>query len=299
MAIPGGSHAGPVRPFADRAGRVAMWLIHRGLSLAGRRVRLAAHPWLDGPLGGRAIGGGVYARHAAEAGLLVIRDAPDAGLLERFGDLRGGAFDPDRVAPEIADFYEHTARYDMDVWLQWTGPLRCFANLLVYLVGPLMEQFNLPASPLAFSTGVSSEVARLVDPRTGRLAYAGWLRRNAGSHEVIYAGFYTICTPPGAGVPCVKVVFPVTDGASTVILRPQNAPDGGLRLVSHGKRFGDPGFYRLHRGRRGRVRVAYLPLTEVFHLHLGAGSIRTDHELSFLGLKFLTLRYRIRPIARD
>jgi hypothetical protein len=61
------------------------------------------------------------------------------------------------VAPEIRDFYENTARYEMDVWSRWNGILKPFANLLIYLVSPLMEQFNLPDSPPATSSGVSSE----------------------------------------------------------------------------------------------------------------------------------------------
>jgi hypothetical protein len=119
--------------------------------------------------------------------------------------------------------------------------------------------------------------------------------RNLGSGEVIYAGFYTTCTPPGAGIPCVKVVFPVPKGASTVILRPQNGRNGAFKLLSHGRGFGDPGFYRLHGQGNGAVRAAYFPLKELFHLYAGPdGTVRTDHTLYFMGMKFLMLHYRIR-----
>ena len=45
----------------------------------------------------------------------------------------------------------------------------------------------------------------------------------------------------------MKVVFPVTQGSATVILRPEHGPDGSLVLVSSGDGFGGPGFYRVHR----------------------------------------------------
>jgi hypothetical protein len=228
-------------------------------------------------------------------GLHLADNRSNAGLLADFDSLAGAHFDPARVHPEVRRFYEHTAQYDMDVWSQWQGPLTPFARLLVGLVSPLMEQFNLPLTPLATSKGVRSDLVSFVNG-SGRALYAGWLRQNQVTGAVIYAGFYTVCTPPGAGNPCVKVVFPVPKGATTVILRPQNGRHGALTLISHGSGFGTPGFYRIHRPRRGSaVRVVCFPLHEVFHVYpTEEGTLRTDHTLHVLGLKFLTLHYHIR-----
>ena len=283
------------RPAISKAGYLLQWLIQVGVCIVGKPVRLSDVPWLDGPLGEDLIGPTFYARFAAQTGLLLADNTSDAGLLADFDSLAGAHFDPARVHPEVRRFYEHTAQYDMDVWSQWHGVLTPFARLLVALVSPLMEQFNLPLAPLATSKGVRSDLATFVDGH-GRPLYAGWLRQNQATGAVIYAGFYTVCTPPGAGQPCVKVMFPVPKGSTTVILRPQNGRDGTLILISHGSGFGTPGFYRIHRPRRGRaVRVASFPLHEVFHVYSAEeGTLRTDHTLHFLGLKFLTLHYHIR-----
>ena len=282
-------------PALNKAGYLLQWLIQAGVCIAGKPVRLSDVPWLDGPLGEDFIGPTFYARFAAQTGLHLADNTSDAGLLADFDSLAGAHFDPTRVHPEVRRFYEHTAQYDMDVWTQWHGVLTPFARLLVGLVSPLMEQFNLPLAPLATSKGVRSAVVTFVDGR-GRPLYAGWLRQNQATGAVIYAGFYTVCTPPGAGQPCVKVMFPVPKGSTTVILRPQNGRDGMLILISHGSGFGTPGFYRIHRPHRGRaVRVASFPLHEVFHVYSAEeGTLRTDHPLHFLGLKFLTLHYHIR-----
>jgi hypothetical protein len=283
------------RPAINKVGYLLQWLIQAGVCIAGKRVRLADTPWLDGPLGEDLIGPTFYARFAAQTGLHLADNTSDAGLLADFDSLAGAHFDPARVHAEVRRFYEHTAQYDMDVWSQWHGVLTPFARLLVGLVSPLMEQFNLPLAPLATSKGVRSDLVTFVDGR-GRPLYAGWLRRNQATGAVIYAGFYSVCTPPGAGHPCVKVTFPVSRGATTVILRPQNGRDGALTLISHGSGFGTPGFYRIHRPRPGdAVHVASFPLHEVFHVYAAEeGTLRTDHTLHFLGLKFLTLHYHIR-----
>jgi len=275
-------------------GYAVQWAIQTAISVVGRPVDLAATAWLDGPLGDGTIGPAFYRGFAARTGLRLREDATDAGLLDDFGRLAGDHFDPGRVHPEVRRFYEHTAGYDLEVWSEWHGVLMPFARLLVYLVSPLMEQMNVPLTPLATSRGVSSEVLAFADDAGGR-PYTGWLRRNEATGAVIYAGFYTTCVPPGAGSPCVKVVFPVPRGATTVILRPQNGANGALVLLSHGARFGGPGFYRLHRPARGRLRVAYFPLHEVFNVYPAeAGTVRTDHTMHFAGMKFLTLHYHIR-----
>src|SRR5437588_3628417 len=142
------------RPAIDTVGYLLQWLIQVGVRIAGKPVRLTDTPWLDGPLGEDSIGPTFYARFAAQAGLHLADNRSDAGLLADFDSLAGAHFDPARVHPEVRQFYEHTAQYDMDVWSQWHGILTPFARLLVGLVSPLMEQFNLPLAPLATSKGV-------------------------------------------------------------------------------------------------------------------------------------------------
>ena len=144
------------------------------------------------------------------------------------------SFDPEKVIAPIIDFYEHTAAYEFDVWSQWRGPLTPFAHAFIRLASREIEQCNLPLSPLDSSRGVESAVwpMRAAD---GRVMYTGWLRHVAATKNVLFVGCYTTVTAPKSAATCVKVVFPLPHGSATVLLRPENKPDGSFKLVSAGK----------------------------------------------------------------
>jgi hypothetical protein len=263
--------------------------------LFGRRVALAELPWLDGPIGPRRIGADFH-RSLAESAGLELRAGDDLGLLASCTVLDGPDFDSSRLHPAVRDFYEHTSRYHLEVWSQWSPLFWLFGWALINFVSRRMEQLNFPMYPLETARGMTSDVEQLVD-RDGRVAYTSWLRRNLGTGMVIYSGFYSSASPPGCA-PCVKVVFPLNGGNATVLLRPVVEADGSLKLISAGKRFGDPGFYRVS-GRHERARVWHVtPLVETFHVYPDADrSVRTDHHLSWWGLSVLHLHYHITPAS--
>jgi hypothetical protein len=95
-----------------------------------------------------------------------------------------------------------------------------------------------------------------------------------------------------------QVVFPMPDGNATVLLRPENDGESGLRLASIGSAFGDAGFYRVQRagpGEDAALRVWRITsLHETFRLYLDAEeTVRCEHQVRFLGMPVLTLHYRI------
>ena len=260
--------------------------------LFGRRVRLSELPWLDGPIGPPKIGAGFHHALAGAAGLQV-REGADLGLLPDMAALDGPEFDSGRLHPAVRDFYEHTSRYHLDVWSQWSPLFWPFGWALITFVSRRMEQLNFPMYPIETARGMSSEVEQLVNP-DGNVVYTSWLRRNSGSGLVIYSGLYTATAPPNCGS-CVKVVFPVSNGNATVLLRPVCKADGSLELISAGKTFGDPGFYRVTGAGNGRARVWHVRgFTEKFHVYPDAdGSVRTDHHLRWWGLPVLHMHYHI------
>jgi hypothetical protein len=268
--------------------------------LLGRRMVPGSAPWLDGPTGPRRIGAEFHRSLAAEAGL-EIRTGQDVGLLPDCAALDGDGFDSSRLHSAVRDFYEHTGRYHLDVWSQWSPLFWPFGWALIHFVSRRMEQLNFPMYPLETAQGMTSEVEQLVDG-SGQVVFASWLRRNQGSGVVIYSGLYATASPPGHG-PCVKTVFPVPRGNATVLLRPEANADGSLRLISSGRHFGDPGFYRTTATGAGKIRVWYVrPLTEVFHVYPDTdGSVRTDHHVRWWGMPVLRLHYHITPapLARD
>ena len=262
--------------------------------LFGRRMDPGLVPWLHGPTGPPRIGSGFHRSVAARAGL-EVKTGVDLGLLPDCALLDGDGFDARLLHPSVRDFYEHTGRYHLDVWSEWSPLFWPFGWALINFVSRRMEQLNFPMYPLETARGMTSEVEQIVDP-SGRVVFTSWLRRNQGTGMVIYSGLYSTASPPGHR-PCVKTVFPVVRGNATVLLRPENQADGSLMLISSGRRFGDPGFYRITEASRGRLRIWYVrPISETFHVYPDVdGSVRTDHFLRWWGLSVLHLHYRITP----
>jgi len=266
------------------------WLVR----LTGRRVRKSEAPWLDCVLGEPGvIGTGVYQRIADEQ-KLEIGQPPDAGLIASFESLRGPSFDPDRVDPRIRHFYEHTAFYKLEVWSEVYFAGKFVLWLLVEFISRRMDQLNFPISSLEVAKGMTSEIVQLREPGSGRLAYTGWLRRFRATGKVIYAGLYSVTQVPGETNPCVKVTFPCF-GSSNVYLRPCVYADGTFGLVSTGAAFGRSGFYRIVESGAEHWRVRnFTTLHEIFHVYADEdGILRTDHEITFVGLTILRLHYKM------
>jgi hypothetical protein len=281
-----------VRPNALEValGGALEWAIQRWTSITGRKVHAEDAPWLAGPVGEERIGANFFEGYAGEVGLEAVADE-DAGLLADFRVLAGERFDPSSVRPEVRDFYERTARYDLCVRIDWSGPFRHPPRTLIYLVGRNVGQFDIPLSPSTIT--MENELIHLRDPATSETPYAGWLRRSAATGEPMLAGLYTTCGLPLGCGRFFKGVYPLPGGSATTIFRPENRPDGSFALVSDGRRFGEAGYYRIHRT-DGTLRVKQVPLKETLHVSSDSnGALLASHEFAFCGVRFLTLRYDI------
>jgi hypothetical protein len=272
------------------------WGIEILVRTTGRTVAKAQAPWLGCFLGrpGR-IGTAIYERIAAEAHLRM--EAPgDAGLIPDFGALRGPSFNPYAIRPEIRDFYEHAARYQLEVWSEVSLTGRFFLWLLVEFISRRMDQLNFPISSLEVAKGMSSEVIQLQEPESRRVIATGWLRRLKSSGNVIYAGLYSTLQIPGEENPCVKVTFPCR-GSANVYLRPVAHPDGSFGVDSSGGAFGRSGFYRLVAAGPDHWKVRnFTTLHELFRVYVDdEGTLRTDHTVSFLGIAIIRLHYKMLP----
>jgi hypothetical protein len=207
--------------------------------------------------------------------------------------LASPSFDPKAVHPKIRDFYEHTSSYRLDSWATTHFPARLALRLLVTTISRKVDQLNFPLDGLDTAHGMSSEIV-LLKRADGSIRYTGWFRKLQRTGMVIYTGFYMAEKPPLQDGPCVKVVFPMPDGNATVILKPKNEQGGGFRLDSIGSGFGDVGFYRVQKYGE-KLRIWYIrSLHETFRLYLdGEETVRCEHDIRFLGMRVLTLHYRI------
>src|SRR5215210_313789 len=270
------------------------WGIQRWVAWSGRKVRIAEASWLAGPIGDKHIGAEFYRGYAREVGLEAVTDDEDAGLLPRFDALAGEAFDPSAVRPEIRDFYERTAHYNLDAQIEWGGLFKHPPRTLIYLVGRHVGQFDIPLS--APAVAMKNELIHLKDPAADVTLYAGWLRRSAATGEAMLAGLYTTCGLPRERGRFFKGVYPLPGGSATTIFRPENRLDGSFALVSDGRRFGEAGYYRIHRMNAGALRVKRVPMEETIHVFVGSGgALHARHTFSFGKIRFLDLHYEITP----
>ncbi len=113
------------------------------------------------------------------------------------------------------------------------------------------------------------------------------------------AGLYTTCELPRARGRFFKGVYPLPGGSATTIFRPENRANGSFALVSDNRRFGEVGYYRIHRMKADTLRVKRVPMEEVIHVFVDSeGEIRAHHTFAFAKIRFLTLHYRITPKDR-
>ena len=270
------------------------WAIQRWVVALGRKVMAEEAPWLEGPVGERSIGARFYEAYVRETKLEAVTDDADAGLLPDFDVLASEDFDPSLVGPEVRDFYERTARYEFEVQIGWRGPFKHPPRTLIYLVGRNVKQFDIPLSLAAKDVAMENQLIHLADPTTSETPYVGWLRRSVATGEAMLAGLYTTCELPRMSGRYFKGVYPLPGGSATAIFRPENRPDGSFALLSGGRRFGDPGYYRIHRANADALRVKLVPMQEIIRVFVDTGgALRAHHTFAFAKVRFLELRYRI------
>jgi hypothetical protein len=145
---------------------------------------------------------------------------------------------------------------------------------------------------------MTSDVIQMRDPHSNKLMQTAWVRRLNATHNVLYAGSYSICKIPGHPTPCIKVVFPLPNGNAIVVMRPEVHPDGSFSITSSGEAFGDPGFYFTVHAHDGTIWARYLAsMTETIHVYAAeSNNARADHILWLWGKEFLRLHYRMQTL---
>jgi hypothetical protein len=266
----------------ERRGHLSDWTTQQWVRWTGRPVELRQEAWLDGPWAPTTgIGADFFAQFAARHGL-ELRTAD--GLLPSLEALRSETFDPAAVEPRIAEFYERTGSFRLQLWSEWSPLHRPFGRLIDRIFARRLGQLRLPLAPLDTSRGVRSELLALGDA-------AVWLRRRMPEGEVLFAGLYSAARPPLAAGPCVKTVFPLPNGYASVFLVPRVRADGTFELVSPPGRFGDAGFYFVVReGPQAWARTV-AAMTEHIRVYLEGPELHADHALRLWGRTFLRLHY--------
>ena len=131
----------------------------------------------------------------------------------------------------MRDFYEHTSRWHMDVWAEWSPLFWPAGELVSRLFAKRIQQLALPMRALDVAHGMDSSVTVIHDA-SGDQASAGWIRRLRSTGDPVFSGAYRTNRLPSSDRASVHVTFPLESGNLQVYLRPRIDGDGSLWLDS-------------------------------------------------------------------
>lgn len=178
----------------DRA--TQRWVIRTGTKLA-----LAEEEWLAGPVGApEEIGESWIEQHAARVGASMAEE-PDGGLLPRLDVLDGGDFRAGDLHPTVRNFYEHTARWQLDVWSRWARWAEPGGRLLNAVFARRLRQLGLPLDPLEVAYGMATRVVHLRSA-TGVHLGTAWQRSLRSTGATVFGGLYSITDVPPRHATC-------------------------------------------------------------------------------------------------
>lgn len=216
------------------------------------------------------------------------------GLVGSMSSYRAGDFDPALVHPAVRRFYEHTARFDMEVTPRWSA-LFVPGAWAWRQVAKVIGQLELPTGAVT-NTPVRSEIVGLDDAIDGRSDVRRWIRTDLSTGRPIYVAAYSCVT--AFGQPLMNIAFPLPLGSLTSVLRFEPGPrEGGLRLVTWsagGEKRGDEGIYFAN-----ALLPVRLPMQERIEVFWdeGAAGLRATHDLWLFGVRSLQLEYAMRERA--
>lgn len=268
----------------------------RWVIATGRPIAFQEQTWLDGPVGAPDGVGDAWIGQHADRVAASTREDDLGGLLPDLRLCDGPGFDAALLHPQIRDFYEHTARWQLDVWSRWSRWAEPGGRLLDAIFATRLRQLALPLDPLDTAYGMDSRVITFTGSNGEHLG-TGWQRTLRRTGATVFGGFYGVVSLPGAARPSVRVVFPLPDGSVTVFLRPDVTARGNLQLTSPRGRFGQDGAYLVVRpAGRDRGWARRVPLPERFTVFVDQdGGLRCDHELRLWRAAIIRLHYRLQP----
>jgi len=244
----------------------------------------------------RYVGTGYVRELAKVLGGTYAADVADVGIVSSLDELRGPDFDPADVHPLVREFYEHTARFTLDIvpeWRMWVRP-----GYLLYrtLLARPLGQASVPMNQREAQRGVRGRIDTI--GLEGVVSLRGWIRSFADTDEPIYVGIYTTYRHDDRGY--VSVGFPLPQASFTATLAPYAREGGGLVLTSVTD-LDHPGHYLtvIDPETRDLTALAVHGFAEKLDVFVEGGELRATHAFSIFGLPFLVLRYKMSRKASD
>jgi len=280
----------------EKRGYLQDWITQLWVKTTGRKIDIAEHQWLLGPIGKTdKIKDSFIGDLCLKEQLTIQKNGKDFGLMNSVEAWGLPNEQNKKLNQQVVDFYEHTINYNFEVWSSWCSFFYPFGRLLNVIFSKRLQQLNLPLKPLDSSRGIQSNIVKLFPQNSNKAKWTIWYRVLKSKNDVIYSGIYDTTFLQHLNRNCLKVIFPLPNGNATVIMRINVLNDGSLFLESKGKKFGDPGFYFTLTNQRGKFWSKYV---KVMHETIKVfedeeGILRADHFLKIWGMYFLKLHYKM------
>jgi len=280
----------------EKRGYLQDWITQLWVKTTGRKIDIAEHQWLLGPIGKTdKIKDSFIGDLCLKEQLTIQKNGKDFGLMNSVEAWGLPNEQNKKLNQQVVDFYEHTINYNFEVWSSWCSFFYPFGRLLNVIFSKRLQQLNLPLKPLDSSRGIQSNIVKLFPQNSNKARWTIWYRVLKSKNDVIYSGIYDTTFLQHLNRNCLKVIFPLPNGNATVIMRINVLNDGSLFLESKGKKFGDPGFYFTLTNQRGKFWSKYV---KVMHETIKVfedeeGILRADHFLKIWGMYFLKLHYKM------
>ncbi len=276
------------------------WITQQWVILFGQRIDNKNYQWLLGPFGGtKGIGIKFVKQLAKDESLVINSQRKNQGLLESILNLGLPENELKRLSPNVIDFYENTANYDLLLKAKWNPFFKFFGTLIKSVFSKRIVQLNVPIENLEDASRLTNEIIKLVDTKTNEVKRTIWLRTFKSTGQVVYSGVYGTCSLPNKQI-CIKAIFPLPNGNATVILTPSVGKNGELILDSSGQRIGDSGFYFLLRDSKGQLWSKFI---KSFKDKLVVKSINdritATQTMTLWNLKVLEFEYEIKKTAHN
>ena len=290
-----GDNTAPIR----RSNRIACLWFFFTRSLGQRPRSRAAVSWIHHEIPERVseLAGSSQLNHSFVQTLCSNDVGLPRGVIDSLESYRSEIFNPVLVHPEIKRFYEQTLDYDLTVTANWHGFFRWLSPVYCWLSSRL-NQLGLPRHGCSHKT--LSQLVAIDQQLDGRLAPRAWVRSYQDSGRIMFAAIYA--QPERTPHRYMNIALPLPHCNLTGILRFENAVlaealPGAVSLSSLRSKNSlhrTEGLYLVRRGRKIK-----LPLSEWFKVWVEGPedkitkNLRALHELRVLGLKCVTLSYKI------
>ena len=279
----------------SKRGNLTDWLTQVWVKVTGRKIEPDIYPWLSGATGPtKTLGLEAFRNYIDSQGYSKIDLQRSKGILPTFDQLTSPKFDTRKIHPSVVHFYENTSDFSIDMSARWCLLFQPGGWLLSSLFSKRLQQLNIPLSNTS-DQKITNMIQHWGISESRSVDLVLWLRSFENTGVIAYSGSYSACYLKNTQSNCIKVVFPLPNGRAVVLFRPELTECGGIRLVSSGKKFGDPGFYFVVESEK----YHHVKYVQSFQESITVppeegGEIFAEHHVNLWGINFLRMYYRMK-----